>query len=207
MVKRAAEDSVGGTATTALAGSISVEAPTKLGESSPDEALHGTWDSGKGQCKIGKDMITARLYYEESLQEGERLHGWLIMAAKSEADKDKHVWQGSLALLKAGQGPWYGPSFGAAPEVVGEIKVHLCADKSPPGIETQIKVADEDEDWQAPVAFTRLANGGPASTGPVINWTDSKVDPSVATKEISVAEEEKPPEEDKEQGDRKRVRT
>merc|ERR1719487_202634 len=127
MVKRAAEDATGDSgATAAPAGTAATAAPPALGESSPDEALHGTWDSGKGKCRIGKDMITARLFYEEALAEGERLHGWL-----NTVDKEKSLWQGSLGLLKAGRGPWYGPSFGEPPQTVGDIQVRLLPDQKP----------------------------------------------------------------------------
>ncbi|OLQ08010.1 hypothetical protein AK812_SmicGene8489 [Symbiodinium microadriaticum] len=117
-----------------------------LDETDPGEKLHGTWASEKGTCTIGKDPVTARLSYTEPVGEGERVHGWLDAAEES-------VWQGSLVLLKAGQGPWYGPSFGPAPEVVGDIKVTLHSGEKP-YLETQIRMADEeDQGWSEPTKF------------------------------------------------------
>mmetsp|Transcript_71333 Transcript_71333/g.133427 ORF Transcript_71333/g.133427 Transcript_71333/m.133427 type:complete len:177 (-) Transcript_71333:71-601(-) len=110
------------------------------------EALHGSWSSEKGKCTIGKDPVTARLCYMEDLEEGERLHGWLDVA-------DAELWQGSLALLKSGQRPWYGPSFGEAPEVVGDIRVKLIPG-SPPKMESQIRMAEEGADWEDPTSFS-----------------------------------------------------
>merc|ERR1711956_168028 len=86
----------------------------------------------------------------EPLGDGGRLHGWLDPVAA-----EANTWQGSLALLPAGKQPWYGPSFGEPPEIVGSIKVRSLPDEEPAAIETQIRVKDEDEDWQKPVRFRR----------------------------------------------------
>ncbi|CAJ1382130.1 unnamed protein product [Effrenium voratum] len=110
------------------------------------EALHGSWKSEKGKCSIGKDPVTARLSYTEPLPEGERVHGWL------DATEEEGLWQGTLVLLQAGEGPWYGPSFGPPPEVVGDIKVRLLKGEKPQ-METQIRMKEEDEDWSEPTKF------------------------------------------------------
>eukprot|EP00438_Fugacium_kawagutii_P035280 Skav234844 [mRNA] locus=scaffold1355:85322:94541:+ [translate_table: standard] len=55
----------------------------------------------------------------------ERVHGWLDPVAGEES-----LWHGTLVLLKAGEGPWYGPSFGPPPEVVGDIKAVVELDDS-----------------------------------------------------------------------------
>ncbi|CAJ1332515.1 unnamed protein product, partial [Effrenium voratum] len=52
----------------------------------------------------------------------------------------------------AGEGPWYGPSFGPPPEVVGDIKVRLLKGEKPQ-METQIRMKEEDEDWSEPTKF------------------------------------------------------
>mmetsp|Transcript_30810 Transcript_30810/g.70661 ORF Transcript_30810/g.70661 Transcript_30810/m.70661 type:complete len:178 (-) Transcript_30810:68-601(-) len=123
--------------------------PTAPGISdTSSEALHGSWASEKGKCTIGKDPVTARLCYMEDLEDGERLHGWLDVA-----DADKLLWQGSLALLKSGQRPWYGPSFGEAPEVVGDIRVRLIPG-NPAKMESQIRMAEEGADWEDPTSFS-----------------------------------------------------
>ncbi|CAL1148972.1 unnamed protein product [Cladocopium goreaui] len=119
--------------------------PKTLAVDNPGEGLHGCWKSEKGQVTIGKDPVTARLSYTEPVGE-ERVHGWLDPVAGEES-----LWHGTLVLLKAGEGPWYGPSFGPPPEVVGDIKVRLLkGDK--PGIETQIRMQDE-EDWSELTKF------------------------------------------------------
>ncbi|CAJ1332514.1 unnamed protein product, partial [Effrenium voratum] len=53
---------------------------------------------------------------------------------------------------QAGEGPWYGPSFGPPPEVVGDIKVRLLKGEKPQ-METQIRMKEEDEDWSEPTKF------------------------------------------------------
>mmetsp|Transcript_103521 Transcript_103521/g.183615 ORF Transcript_103521/g.183615 Transcript_103521/m.183615 type:complete len:196 (+) Transcript_103521:102-689(+) len=167
--------------------------PAVLGKAAGDEALHGSWDSGKGKCCIGKDPITARLCYEEPLEDGQRLHGWLD-AVKGE----ESLWQGTLAILEKGKGPWYGPSFGPAPEVVGDIRVRLVS-ASPPSMETQIRVADEDEDWQPAVAFS-LASGDKA-----VKMMPRSSLPT-ATDSAPTFQKADDEEEEKEQGDRKRTK-
>eukprot|EP00490_Sorites_sp_Unknown_P023836 CAMPEP_0114646496 /NCGR_PEP_ID=MMETSP0191-20121206/5210_1 /TAXON_ID=126664 /ORGANISM="Sorites sp." /LENGTH=170 /DNA_ID=CAMNT_0001859385 /DNA_START=27 /DNA_END=539 /DNA_ORIENTATION=+ len=120
--------------------------PQALAGDNPGDALHGCWKSEKGECTIGKDPVTARLSYTEPVGDGSRVHGWLDPVAAEES-----LWHGTLVLLKAGEGPWYGPSFGPPPEVVGDIKVRLLkGDK--PGMETQIRMQDE-EDWSELTKF------------------------------------------------------
>lgn len=116
-----------------------------------NDDLHGLWTSGKGKCRIGKDPVIARLSYMEDLDDGQRLHGWL-----DPVSGETLLWQGSLAILDKGKGPWYGPSFGPAPEVVGDIRVRLkLGDK--PSMETQIRMAEDDGvgDWEEPTSFTK----------------------------------------------------
>mmetsp|Transcript_68236 Transcript_68236/g.172644 ORF Transcript_68236/g.172644 Transcript_68236/m.172644 type:complete len:95 (+) Transcript_68236:57-341(+) len=89
MAKRAAEDSAAAQGPEVSSKFNLPSGPAQLGATSADEALHGAWDSGKGKCRIGKDPITARLTYEEPLEDGERLHGWLDPVAG-----ETSVWQG-----------------------------------------------------------------------------------------------------------------
>lgn len=115
-----------------------------------EEALCGMWISEKGEFSIFEDHMTSRLSYEELLGDGtDRLHGWLV-----KQDEDDNRWQATLMMLEDGQGPWYGPSFGEEPEVVGNIQVHFVRG-SPNKLETQIRVAEEDVDWQPPVVCRR----------------------------------------------------
>ncbi|CAE8736218.1 unnamed protein product, partial [Polarella glacialis] len=87
--------------------------------------------------------------YIEPLEEGQRIHGWLDLVAG-----EKSLWQGTLALLEAGKGPWYGPSFGPAPEVVGDIQVKLIPGTTPKALETRIRMADDEEpEWSPPTTF------------------------------------------------------
>ena len=97
------------------------------------------------------DPVCGRLTYEEFVGgEGRRLHGWLHLAASGGT-----LWRGDLALLEPGGRPWYGPPWhrGQAPEAVGSIQVRPIPGSSPAAMETQIKVAGEDDDWQEPVRF------------------------------------------------------
>merc|ERR1712125_136521 len=89
--------------------------------------------------------VTARLSYTEPIEDGMRVHGWLDPVPGKTS-----VWQGRLALLEKGKGPWYGPSFGPPPEVVGDIQV--CWLK-PKHMETRIKMKDEDEDFGEATPF------------------------------------------------------
>mmetsp|Transcript_76199 Transcript_76199/g.150709 ORF Transcript_76199/g.150709 Transcript_76199/m.150709 type:complete len:207 (-) Transcript_76199:105-725(-) len=161
----------------------------------------GSWCSSGGTCKIARDMITNRPTFEEPLGDGGRLHGWLDPVAN-----ESNTWQGSLALLPAGRQPWYGPSFGEPPEIVGSIQVRTLPDENPAAIETRIRVKDEDEDWQKPVRFQRKDGEQHDSTlksAPKINWTDSKI-----VGEKKSAENGKEESSGKEEsGDKKRTRT
>jgi len=75
MSKRAAEDSAAAAGPEVSSKFNLPTGPSAL--SKVDEELHGSWDSGKGKCKVGKDPITARLTYEEPLEDGvvEKLKG------------------------------------------------------------------------------------------------------------------------------------
>lgn len=117
-----------------------------------EEAIHGHWVSPKGECKIGFDSMTRRLNYEEFLDGGGRLHGWLVQ------EGNDLCWQSALWILDEDQLPWYGPSFGEEPERVGDIMVRLLPGP-PVRLQTQIRVMDEDTDWQAPVTFAQLGPG------------------------------------------------
>lgn len=156
----------------------------------PGEALHGTWKSDKGECVIGKDPVTARLSYTEPLPEGQRIHGWLDIVPG-----EARLWQGRLALLEANQGPWYGPSFGPAPEILGDIRVHLTTGK-PSAIETQIR-DDEKADWSERTLFT-LKEGAAAAT-----MEKPNLDKILPMTQSGPGDEE---EEEKEQGEQKKVR-
>merc|ERR1719174_2037694 len=118
--------------------------------SSTEEAIHGQWKSSGGECRIFLDSMTRRLAYEELLGDGSRLHGWLVRKGS------ELCWQSTLWILDEDQTPWYGPSFGEEPDRVGDILVRLLPGR-PVKIQTQIRVADEDNDWQPPVTFSQLA--------------------------------------------------
>eukprot|EP00927_Polykrikos_kofoidii_P071120 TRINITY_DN67447_c0_g1_i1.p1 TRINITY_DN67447_c0_g1~~TRINITY_DN67447_c0_g1_i1.p1 ORF type:complete len:178 (+),score=41.75 TRINITY_DN67447_c0_g1_i1:80-535(+) len=123
--------------------------------------VRGFWASDSGECHIFNDKVTNKLSYEELIGDGsERLHGWLEeVAIDGENEKDResgpcYTWQASLSLLEKGDQPWYGPSCGEQPEVVGDLQVIVrpSSDGSPPQFQTRIKT-DDDEDWQAAVSF------------------------------------------------------
>lgn len=141
------------------AGDLDLTAPSAVEASAPptgafadgdaEEAICGKWVSGNGECAIFEDQMTGRLCYEEMIDGGDQLlHGWLIRRS----DEDT-CWQATLMIQEPDQLPWYGPSFGEAPEAVGDIQVRLL-----PGakrtLETRIRVAEEDTNWQPPVTFT-----------------------------------------------------
>lgn len=123
-----------------------------------EEAVVGEWISDKGECFIGEDRITSRLAFEEPLGDGSRVHGWLVKQEPGTTADDGSLacWQATLTLLDEGQGPWYGPSFGQEPEALGDIQVRLLVSG---GLQTRIRVADEDTDWQPPVTFRRRPPG------------------------------------------------
>eukprot|EP00929_Paragymnodinium_shiwhaense_P101114 TRINITY_DN6393_c0_g1_i1.p1 TRINITY_DN6393_c0_g1~~TRINITY_DN6393_c0_g1_i1.p1 ORF type:complete len:189 (-),score=49.46 TRINITY_DN6393_c0_g1_i1:150-716(-) len=156
-----------------------------LGAANPAEALYGSWKSEKGECKIGKDPVTARLSYTEPLEDGMRVHGWL-----DPVKGEENLWQGSLALLEKGKGPWYGPAFGPAPEIVGDIRVKLLSD--PKSMETRIKMKDEDKEFGEPTSFKLESS----DAGPMAMPNLSKILPMTQSDDG----------EQKEQGDQKRVR-
>eukprot|EP00440_Ansanella_granifera_P038098 gb/GFBE01041334.1/.p1 GENE.gb/GFBE01041334.1/~~gb/GFBE01041334.1/.p1 ORF type:complete len:193 (+),score=48.19 gb/GFBE01041334.1/:1-579(+) len=182
MTKRSAADS---SAPAAKPVAVQQLPPTALGFDSPGDALHGAWKSEKGKCTIGKDPVTARLSYTEPIGDGERVHGWLDMVSGEDS-----LWQGTLAILKEGQGPWYGPSFGPAPEVVGDIRVRLLKEKEgeKKSLQTQIKMADEDTDWSEPTTF-QLEEGVDAE--PMAKPNLSKILPMTQQDPGEPAEEEK----------------
>jgi len=122
---------------------------------------HGFWASSKGECHIFDDPITNQLSYEESVGDGsERLHGKLELVESGTDGATGPCWQASLMILEEGQSPWYGPSFGEKPEVVGDIRLRLldAMAEGTPQIETRIKGKD-DKEWEAPVLFTASADG------------------------------------------------
>eukprot|EP00933_Yihiella_yeosuensis_P064182 TRINITY_DN6753_c0_g2_i1.p1 TRINITY_DN6753_c0_g2~~TRINITY_DN6753_c0_g2_i1.p1 ORF type:complete len:190 (-),score=43.20 TRINITY_DN6753_c0_g2_i1:124-693(-) len=186
MSKRSAEDSQGSAGTKKPVQQL----PTgPISFDDPGEVLHGTWKSEKGSCTIGKDPVTARLSYTEPLAEGERLHGWLDVVAG-----EQNLWQGRLAILQAGEGPWYGPSFGPAPEIVGDVRVRLKEDKK--SMETQIRMAeDPPDDWSPPTPF-KLEG---VETEPMARPNLENILPMTQT---DAGAEDK----DKEQGEQKRVK-
>merc|ERR1719343_1055282 len=171
MGKRAAEGAADSAASDASGRDGVTPPPSVLGslEKSPtDESLLESWASDKGKCTIGRDIIVGRLYYEESLDEGQRLHGFLN-AVKGE----KTLWEGTLVILEAGKSPWYGTSFGPPPPTVGKIQVRLLPDEEAT-METRIQVEDEDEGWQEPVKFKRKGDSVTTVSAPIV-WTDPAV--------------------------------
>merc|ERR1711974_23003 len=99
----------------------------------------GTWVSPKGKCRI--TCIGSSLRYEEMLVGGQQLHGWLIRRIGEE-----QCWQASLSVEDLGEEP------SGMPEVVGDIEVSLLSGW-PRKLQTRIRVANEDVDWQPPILF------------------------------------------------------
>lgn len=121
-----------------------------------ERAICGTWISNKGQCRISHDRVTDRLQYEEifSSQDGERLlQGWLMRRIDIE-----RCWQACLSVSLCGD------DRGLETEIVGDIEVRLGAGRPPSTLNLRIRVADEDDDWQAPVVFHRQAAKAAAAT-------------------------------------------
>eukprot|EP00929_Paragymnodinium_shiwhaense_P011371 TRINITY_DN116990_c0_g1_i1.p1 TRINITY_DN116990_c0_g1~~TRINITY_DN116990_c0_g1_i1.p1 ORF type:complete len:163 (+),score=28.66 TRINITY_DN116990_c0_g1_i1:75-491(+) len=120
-----------------------------------EKLVCGFWKSDKGECRIFADKITSQLSYEELIGDGsERLHGRLVPLSEDESEKNAAgvtCWEAELMILEEGQGPWYGPSCGPKPDVVGSIRLRLTPG-SPPSMDTRIKV-DGEEDWQDPTVF------------------------------------------------------
>jgi len=143
-------------------GAAEEEADGEEGGEGGDE-VNGYWGSTKGECRIFEDHMTSQLSYEEPLPDGCRLHGFLLpddeaasasASASASACEGMRCWQAELVILDEDQRPWYGPSFGERPEVVGDIQVTLRPG-TPAILETRIRVAEEDTDWQSPVSFRR----------------------------------------------------
>mmetsp|Transcript_13008 Transcript_13008/g.40206 ORF Transcript_13008/g.40206 Transcript_13008/m.40206 type:complete len:219 (+) Transcript_13008:54-710(+) len=136
------------------AGAEEDEAVPEVEHKEPFLAVRGQWVSAKGECYVFEDHRTSRLTYEESLDNGCRLHGFLTKLEGIREDGVAMAWQAELAILDEEENPWYGPSFGEPPEPVGDIQVRYR-----PGLacqlETRIRVAGEDDDWQAPLTLRR----------------------------------------------------
>ena len=64
------------------------------------------------------------------------------------------VWQGAVALLEVGERP-RGLEFVNGLEILGHIIVRVIADE-PPSIETQIKLAEEDVEFQQATIFQKV---------------------------------------------------
>jgi len=111
--------------------------------------IRGFWASKGGEFRIFDDSITAQLSYEELIGDGsERLLGRLEDIGKA-ADGCQR-WKAELLILEADEAPWYGPSSGPKPDVVGDIMVTLrLTEDGTPEVETRIKT-EEDDDWQKP---------------------------------------------------------
>eukprot|EP00928_Gymnodinium_smaydae_P001134 TRINITY_DN10410_c2_g1_i1.p1 TRINITY_DN10410_c2_g1~~TRINITY_DN10410_c2_g1_i1.p1 ORF type:complete len:219 (+),score=57.09 TRINITY_DN10410_c2_g1_i1:141-797(+) len=116
-----------------------------------EKRIQGWWCSDMGECLIAEDRMTSRLYYEEPMRDGDRLHGWLL---KQEVD-GQVLFEAALVHLEENEDPWYGPSFGEEPESVGDIRVRHVPISGGWGLQTQIRVEGEDEDWGEPTVFRR----------------------------------------------------
>lgn len=133
----------------------------------------GSWLSEKGQIRIVRDPMCARLCYEEGLKNGDRLYGFLeetdrLPAVEEGPQQGKEAnevleegcWQAELRIVEDGKDPWYGPSFGPKPSPVGDVLVRLLRNKgdeqassssghagpssSSLSLETRIRVRDDD---------------------------------------------------------------
>jgi len=122
-----------------------------------------TWESKNGKCKIFKDTMTSKLAYEEAMgDDGGRLFGFLRRLEEvnrrplvlERLGESPPVWfQAEIFYLGEGDLPWYGPSFGEKPDKEGDIEV-VFIPSDPARLETRIRVADEDEEWQPPTVFS-----------------------------------------------------
>eukprot|EP00927_Polykrikos_kofoidii_P029210 TRINITY_DN25295_c0_g1_i1.p1 TRINITY_DN25295_c0_g1~~TRINITY_DN25295_c0_g1_i1.p1 ORF type:complete len:144 (-),score=23.82 TRINITY_DN25295_c0_g1_i1:442-873(-) len=127
----------------------------------------GFWASELGECHISSDKVTSKLAYEELIGDGsERLHGWLEEVSDEASEENGacipvYRWQASLMQLSRGESPWYGPSCGEQPEVIGDVQVIFRpgGDGSLPLLQTRIK-AQPEESWTEPVAFERVIDDG-----------------------------------------------
>eukprot|EP00930_Biecheleria_cincta_P083397 TRINITY_DN72981_c0_g1_i1.p1 TRINITY_DN72981_c0_g1~~TRINITY_DN72981_c0_g1_i1.p1 ORF type:complete len:326 (+),score=40.10 TRINITY_DN72981_c0_g1_i1:140-1117(+) len=127
------------------------------------ERALGCWLSANGTCSIGKDFCTGSFFYAEPLEERQRLHSWLVRQSLG-------LWQGKVTLLKDDDRPWYGASFGPAPEFLGHIRVRLVH-AATPSLQTQISMmpgdrAAEDFEWEPVVTFHREGDTTPATDMP-----------------------------------------
>merc|ERR1712232_1247964 len=120
--------------------------------SSMEEQVMGFWKSEKGECRIFRDKNTNQLSYEELIGDGsERLHGRMMQIAEEASEKAGAgvvCWEAELMILEEDDGPWYGPSYGPKPDVVGSIRVRFSLG-SPSSLDTRIKVEGK-KDWQDP---------------------------------------------------------
>mmetsp|Transcript_64688 Transcript_64688/g.189258 ORF Transcript_64688/g.189258 Transcript_64688/m.189258 type:complete len:234 (-) Transcript_64688:47-748(-) len=130
------------------------EAAAEEESQDPFTAVRGEWVSAKGECCIFEDHRTSRLSYEESLDNGCRLHGFLSKLDGFREEGVTMVWEAELAILESDEEPWYGPSFGERPEPVGDIQVRFLPG-SPVTLESRIRVAGEDDDWQPAMILRR----------------------------------------------------
>lgn len=111
--------------------------------------VRGFWASEAGEFRIFDDSITGQLSFEELIGDGsEKLLGRLEDIGKG-ADGCQR-WKAELMILEADEAPWYGPSSGPKPEVVGDIMVTLrLKEDGSPELETRTKT-EEDDEWQKP---------------------------------------------------------
>jgi len=119
--------------------------------------VRGFWASEGGEFRIFDDSITGQLSFEELIGDGsERLLGRLEDIGKG-ADGCQR-WKAELLILEADEVPWYGPSSGPKPEVVGDIMVTLrLKEDGSPEVETRIRTK-EDDDWQKPTHCRQVAD-------------------------------------------------
>merc|ERR1712129_17969 len=110
----------------------------------------GFWKSKNGEVHIFRDKITNRLSYEELIGDGsERIFGFLDETGENA--EGCACWEAELMIFEEGEQPWYGPSSGEKPEVIGTVQVRLLRGDSPQ-METCIKTAG-DEAWQPATVF------------------------------------------------------
>ena len=119
-----------------------------------ESSLLGFWDSGHGHCLFDRGP-GGRLTYQEALNDGPILQGWLQRQLQP-GNVDELAWQAGLSTHALDFPYWLERRGDKPPTLEGHILITLRRNEESLVMESRIRVGDEEQ-WGAPVRFWKNA--------------------------------------------------